>query len=110
MTRDHRPVSKKKRTTPEGFHQIHFILMLSIFKNMKCDRGWQYKPLKDDCNHFVESRVVGFTTKYIPGGTLENPKVPFQIDWIKQLTQLVDYFNLELGIMHQDSAPRKSAH
>jgi serine/threonine protein kinase len=54
----------------------------------------------------VESRVVGFTTKYIPDGTLHNPKVPFRFEWIQQLTQLVDFLNLELGIMHRDIAPR----
>ncbi|KAF8865661.1 hypothetical protein BDZ45DRAFT_711189 [Acephala macrosclerotiorum] len=54
----------------------------------------------------VESRIIGFTTKYIPGGTLENPKVPFRFEWLQQLIQVVDFLNLELGIMHQDIAPR----
>ena len=54
----------------------------------------------------VESRVIGFTTKYIPGGTLADPKRPFRFEWLQQLTELVDYLNLELGIMHQDIAPR----
>ncbi|KAJ5571457.1 hypothetical protein N7535_005117 [Penicillium sp. DV-2018c] len=54
----------------------------------------------------VESRVIGFTTKYIPGGTLADPKRPFRFEWLQQLTQLVDFLNLELGIMHQDIAPR----
>lgn len=54
----------------------------------------------------VESRILGFTTKYIPGGTLANSKAPFQFEWLQQLTQLVDYLNLELGIIHQDIAPR----
>ncbi|KAJ5205027.1 uncharacterized protein N7498_005906 [Penicillium cinerascens] len=56
----------------------------------------------------VESRVIGFTTKYIPGGTLANadPKRPFRFEWLQQLTQLVDFLNLELGIMHQDISPR----
>lgn len=54
----------------------------------------------------VESRVIGFTMKYIPGGTLANLKVPFRFEWMQQLTQLVDFLNLELGIMHQDIAPR----
>ncbi|RDL37625.1 Uncharacterized protein BP5553_05058 [Venustampulla echinocandica] len=54
----------------------------------------------------VESRVIGFTTKYIPGGSLDNPRVPFRFEWLQQLTQLVDFLNLELGIMHQDIAPR----
>ncbi|CAI7621807.1 unnamed protein product [Penicillium bialowiezense] len=56
----------------------------------------------------VQSRVIGFTTKYIPGGTLADadPKRPFRFKWLQQLTQLVDFLNLELGIMHQDIAPR----
>ncbi|KAJ5789136.1 uncharacterized protein N7518_006147 [Penicillium psychrosexuale] len=53
-----------------------------------------------------ESRVIGFTTKYILGGTLANPKIPFRFEWLQQLTQVVDFLNLELGIMHQDIAPR----
>lgn len=56
----------------------------------------------------VESRVIGFTTKYIPCGTLADadPKRPFRFEWLQQLTQLVDFLNLELGIIHQDIAPR----
>ncbi|KAH8429391.1 uncharacterized protein LDX57_007055 [Aspergillus melleus] len=56
----------------------------------------------------VESRVIGLTSKYIPGGTLEDvdPKRPFRFKWLQQLTQVVDFLNLELGIMHQDIAPR----
>ncbi|KAJ5714110.1 uncharacterized protein N7483_011291 [Penicillium malachiteum] len=53
-----------------------------------------------------ESRVLGFTTRYIPGQTLDNPKIPFRFEWLQQLTQVVDFLNLELGIMHQDIAPR----
>ncbi|KAJ6019703.1 hypothetical protein N7522_001770 [Penicillium canescens] len=53
-----------------------------------------------------ESRVIGFTTKYVPGGTLANPKILFRFEWLQQLTQVVDFLNLELGIMHQDIAPR----
>ncbi|KAI3109472.1 hypothetical protein CBS147333_5457 [Penicillium roqueforti] len=57
----------------------------------------------------VESRVIGFATKYIPGGTLADPtnlNVPFRFEWLQQLTRLVDFLNLEPGIMHQDIAPR----
>ncbi|CAG8887275.1 unnamed protein product [Penicillium egyptiacum] len=52
-----------------------------------------------------ESRVIGFTTKYIPGGTLANPKILFRFEWLQQVTQVVDFLNLELGVMHQDIAP-----
>ncbi|KAL3460739.1 hypothetical protein BJX64DRAFT_290048 [Aspergillus heterothallicus] len=55
----------------------------------------------------VESRIIGFTTKYIPGGTLDSANVPFRFEFLQQLTQLVDFLNLELGIMRQDIAPRK---
>ncbi|KAL4919239.1 hypothetical protein BDW62DRAFT_200118 [Aspergillus aurantiobrunneus] len=54
----------------------------------------------------VEPRLLGFTTKYVPGGTLDNPQGPFKFKWLQQLTQVVDYLNLELGVMHQDVAPR----
>ncbi|KAK0111175.1 hypothetical protein ONS95_001551 [Cadophora gregata] len=54
----------------------------------------------------VESRVIGFATKYIPGGTLDDPKLPFRLEWLRQLTELVDFLNLDLGVMHQDIAPR----
>ncbi|CAG8362974.1 unnamed protein product [Penicillium salamii] len=56
----------------------------------------------------VESQVIGFTTKYIPDGTLADvdSKRPFRFEWLQQLTQVVDFLNLELGIMHQDIAPR----
>ncbi|KAL4944642.1 kinase-like domain-containing protein [Aspergillus oleicola] len=54
----------------------------------------------------VKPRVLGFTTKYIPGGTLENLTMPFRFAWLRQLTRLVDFLNLEMGIMHQDIAPR----
>ncbi|RDW93957.1 uncharacterized protein DSM5745_01279 [Aspergillus mulundensis] len=57
----------------------------------------------------VQPRVLGFTTKYIEGGTLEDmdPNIPFRLEWLQQLLDVVDFLNLELGIMHQDIAPRK---
>lgn len=54
----------------------------------------------------MESRVIGLTTKYIPGGTLEDTNIPFRFEWMQQLTHLVDFLNGELGIMHQDIALR----
>ncbi|KAI0156395.1 hypothetical protein GGR57DRAFT_80785 [Xylariaceae sp. FL1272] len=53
-----------------------------------------------------ESRIIGFTTKFIPGGTFENSTRPFRVQHLKDLIQLVDFLNLDLGIMHQDIAPR----
>ncbi|KAF2015299.1 hypothetical protein BU24DRAFT_480093 [Aaosphaeria arxii CBS 175.79] len=54
----------------------------------------------------IESRVIGFTTRYISGGTLDNMAIVFRLEWLKQLLQVVDFLNLELGVMHQDTAPR----
>ncbi|KFY47289.1 hypothetical protein V494_00044 [Pseudogymnoascus sp. VKM F-4513 (FW-928)] len=55
----------------------------------------------------AESRVVGFTTPYIPNGTIEQNKDRiFKISWLQQLLDVVDYLNFDLGIVHQDIAPR----
>ncbi|KAH7324441.1 hypothetical protein B0I35DRAFT_348444 [Stachybotrys elegans] len=52
-------------------------------------------------------RVVGFTNIYVPGGNLEeNDSRIFRLEWLKQLTEVVDELNLQLGISHQDIAPR----
>ncbi|KAK4209735.1 hypothetical protein QBC37DRAFT_48112 [Rhypophila decipiens] len=51
-------------------------------------------------------RVVGFTTIYIPGGTLEeNKSRVFKLKYLEQLTGVVDHLNLHLGIVHGDICP-----
>ncbi|KAH7240129.1 uncharacterized protein BKA55DRAFT_706620 [Fusarium redolens] len=55
----------------------------------------------------LEGRCVGFTTEYIPGGTLEEKKSrTFKLKWLTQLITVIDELNLNLGIAHQDVAPR----
>lgn len=55
----------------------------------------------------LEGRCVGFTTEYIPGGTLEeNKSRVFKFKWLTQLIAVIDELNLNLGIAHQDVAPR----
>lgn len=55
----------------------------------------------------LEGHCVGFTSKYIPGGTLEeNKNRAFKLKWLRQLTNVVDELNLHLGIAHQDVAAR----
>jgi hypothetical protein len=55
----------------------------------------------------VQSRVVGFTTLFVPGGDLkENNTIPFRFSWLQQLAAVVDDLNIQYGIMHQDIAPR----
>jgi serine/threonine protein kinase len=51
--------------------------------------------------------VVGFTTKYIPGGDLEqNRSRVFKLKWLQQLLKVIDDLNLRYGIVHQDVAAR----
>ncbi|KAL2135814.1 hypothetical protein VTI74DRAFT_6743 [Chaetomium olivicolor] len=51
-------------------------------------------------------RVVGFTARYIPGGTLhEDGDRLFKLKYLEQLTSVVDYLNLCLGIVHGDISP-----
>lgn len=53
--------------------------------------------------------IVGFTTLFIPGGTLKDNNAttrPFRLQWFYQLLSVVDDLNYQYGIMHQDMAPR----
>ena len=53
-----------------------------------------------------DGRVVGFTSLYLPNGSLADNKTRvFKLRWLKQLVQVVDDLN-SWGIMHQDVAPR----
>lgn len=55
----------------------------------------------------VRGGVVGFTSLYIPGGTLDSDTSRvFRLEWLKQLLSVVDDLNYRYGIMHQDIAPR----
>lgn len=55
----------------------------------------------------IQGRCVGFTTKHISGGTLEENKTRvFKLKWLHQLISVIDELNLNLGIAHQDVAPR----
>ena len=53
--------------------------------------------------------IVGFTSLFIPGGTLDDNNAttrPFQLRWLRQLLSVVDDLNHVYGVMHQDIAPR----
>ncbi|KAI1137622.1 hypothetical protein F5Y05DRAFT_387755 [Hypoxylon sp. FL0543] len=55
----------------------------------------------------VNGNFVGFTTLFIPGGTIDdNTDRVFKLKWLKQLTQVVDDLNFKYGIVHQDIAAR----
>ncbi|KAI9727877.1 MAG: hypothetical protein M1834_007923 [Cirrosporium novae-zelandiae] len=58
----------------------------------------------------VEPRLLGFTTLFMPAGTLQdNETIPFHFHWLHQLTSAVDDLNLRFGIMHRDIVPRNVA-
>ncbi|KAK4241857.1 CBL-interacting serine/threonine-protein kinase 16 [Achaetomium macrosporum] len=53
-----------------------------------------------------EALVVGFTNKFIPGGTvLENVSRVFKLKYLKQLIEAVDFLSLRRGIVHGDIVP-----
>lgn len=55
----------------------------------------------------IRGQIVGFTTPYIPGGSLEDdPLRGFKLKWLKQLIQLVDDLNLRYGVIHDNIIPR----
>ncbi|KAJ4286285.1 hypothetical protein N0V90_013319 [Kalmusia sp. IMI 367209] len=89
---------EKPRMLQMAWNELHLLQNLPPHPNIM--------PLDRVVIEDVESRVIGFTTKYVPGGTLDKSKVPFRFEWMQQLIQLVDFLNLDLGIMHQDIAPR----
>ncbi|KAH8753861.1 hypothetical protein F5883DRAFT_574341 [Diaporthe sp. PMI_573] len=53
-----------------------------------------------------QDKVVGFTTPFIPGGTIDNNvSRPFKLKHLRQLTSTIDHLNLELDISHGDITP-----
>lgn len=49
--------------------------------------------------------VVGFTSKFVSGGTLrDNRQRLFKLEHLKQLFRVIDDLNLKYGIAHQDIA------
>ncbi|ROV91203.1 hypothetical protein VMCG_09352 [Cytospora schulzeri] len=58
-------------------------------------------------NHGIVEVVVGFTSVFVPGMTLQdNPSRVFKLKYLEQLIEVVDDINLKFGIVHQDIAPR----
>ncbi|KAH6619466.1 kinase-like domain-containing protein [Chaetomium sp. MPI-SDFR-AT-0129] len=48
-------------------------------------------------------KVVGFTTPFIPGGTIKDDiNRVFKLQHLRQLLTVIDYLNLRLGIVHGD--------
>ncbi|KAK3349208.1 hypothetical protein B0T25DRAFT_457472 [Lasiosphaeria hispida] len=49
--------------------------------------------------------VVGFTSRFVPGGTLEDRR-QFKLKWLHELMGVIDHVNFQHGISHQDIANR----
>ncbi|CAD0111009.1 unnamed protein product [Aureobasidium uvarum] len=55
----------------------------------------------------MSQHILGFTVPYLPAPSLDKDHNQiFRLDWLHQLTSLVDYLNLELQTVNQDIAPR----
>lgn len=77
---------------------------LSLLTRLPCHPN--ILPLDRVVLEDVESRIIGYTTRYNPGRTLMSRDILFRFEWLQQLVHVVDHINLNLGIMHQDIAPR----
>lgn len=54
-----------------------------------------------------EGRVVGFTSVFVPGGTIwANTSRTFKLAHLRQLISVIDDLNLKHGVSHQDVSPR----
>ena len=52
-------------------------------------------------------QVIGFTIRYISGGTVqENKSRVFKLIWLVQLMSVIDLLNLRYGLLHGDIAAR----
>ncbi|THW11730.1 hypothetical protein D6C98_02143 [Aureobasidium pullulans] len=58
-------------------------------------------------DNMTSQHILGLTVPYISAHTIhDNRKQIFKLDWLCQLTSVVDFLNLELRVAHQDIAPR----
>jgi Protein tyrosine and serine/threonine kinase len=90
-------------------HQSQLEMMWNDAHAMRALRGHPSvvpfeKFVVDDKDHWL----IGYTTKFIPGGTLEENYsfTHFRLSWLIQMMELVDDINLKYGIMHRDIAAR----
>ncbi|KEQ85356.1 hypothetical protein M438DRAFT_404823 [Aureobasidium pullulans EXF-150] len=55
----------------------------------------------------TSQHILGLTVPYISAHTIHDDREQiFKLDWLCQLTSVVDFLNLELRVAHQDIAPR----
>ncbi|KAI2086706.1 hypothetical protein LOZ36_003173 [Ophidiomyces ophidiicola] len=87
-----------QENVPSIWDELH---ILKALKHNKCFVDF-HRVVIDD----VSRKILGFTSKFIFGPTLEHYHSTFYFHWLEQLTTAVDILNLQFGIMHQDVAPR----
>jgi hypothetical protein len=88
-------------------HQCPMRLWVEMNLWMRLPRHPSIVPFARVVVDELEGRVIGFTSSYVPGGTLQdNQSRVFKIAWLHQLINVVDELNLRYGVAHQDIAPR----
>lgn len=50
----------------------------------------------------VDSRIIGITMEFVDGGGFQHvdQSLPFKLKWLKQLTEVLDFLHLKMGIVH----------
>lgn len=94
----------------------YYFLQQFIFNRWDELQIWMRLPLHPNIASFdrlvvdkLDGRdvLVGFTSRFVPGGTLEADSTRvFKLKWLRQLLHVIDDLNLKYGIQHQDVAPR----
>lgn len=110
-----RSIETQKRETEMVVFKYYFLQQF-MFNRWDELQIWMRLPLHPNIAPFdrlvvdkLEGRdvLVGFTSRFIPGGTLEADSTRvFKLKWLRQLLHVIDDLNLNYGIQHQDVAPR----
>ncbi|KAK3387922.1 hypothetical protein B0H63DRAFT_166849 [Podospora didyma] len=89
------------RNTDKLWHEAHCVMSIPRYPNIV-----PFDSLVVDSLDGIDARVLGFTTKFIPGGTLfDNVQRIFKLKYLEQLIEAIDFLNLKLGIIHGDISP-----
>lgn len=91
---------------------VHFSQLPRMWNDAHIMRALKGHPALVPFEKFVvddtENRLVGWTSTFIAGGTLEDNHAftYFRLSWLVQMTEIIDDINLKYGIMHRDIAAR----
>ncbi|CAJ2514055.1 Uu.00g021740.m01.CDS01 [Anthostomella pinea] len=81
------------------WNEIHILQLLPSHPNIV--------PLDHIVLADVEARILGFTTRFVKGGDFAKNKTRlFKVKWLQQLTDVLDYLHLEVGVAHGDIQPK----